>query len=374
MYYLASIIIFLCGPILAAGLPFVLKKLHLWRYLPTLVPRWPSLPGFLPFSPIRAYGNHPTSRRTAVVQGATLGLAMLSIFLLVGAQPDFSADGYNQVRNAAVAGVLCGVGIIAAHSVLRYLLVARHSALALARLGISGVWCSHEDETLLSKSVRPLVRKADAALNGKDSVTDTEDRQRRCHFARELLKSVDKHKFLAAISVDGLDVFKLLAKTFEHPELGPHGALHGAKIRLLVVPPRCGRMDWQKPSLSCAEAALARIGRSAEEHWRMMKHVLSLRSHWADQYGVQVDFRFMESRPLFACLISGTRVWLNRWPNREQQWIELQLQRENKGLATVVRDHFSSEWSIASVEMEYFLSPEQPGSTAIKKEEFMLQE
>lgn len=368
MVSLAAVIVGWLLPLAAFVLPMLLQYRYVSRFIPSL-PRNPSRPGFEGASRIRAteWGER-YPRLIAIGYGLILGTSMLSGRVLGVPRGLNDMEHFVAVRDAVMLGALVGSGVILA-IVLARITVSHHRAGQwLARLGVSGVWHGTRRLRWPLRLLRSTADGAESLLaearlpGGPAPSAEVAD-----GFAAEIKRTVAQHKAIDVISPDGLDVLAMLSHSEENPLLGPDLSIRGAKIRLLLLPPQNGRTDPERRRLSCAEVALARLERSPEEHWRLLKHAFGVTKAWSEQHGVQIEMRFMENRPAFACLISGTRVWAHPWPNAKQLWIELQERLSSSSLAGGIKDYFATEWGCASAQLSIPLTDGATGSTIIRK-------
>ena len=147
----------------------------------------------------------------------------------------------------------------------------------------------------------------------------------------------------------------------------PHPALKGAKVRLMLVPPRSGQVDPERQHSSSAESSLNRLERLPEQHWRDLQHVMEVRKIWAEQHGVDIEIKFVEDRPVFQTMIVGRECWFRPWSAAGSAWMQVTQNGRQGQFHDMVRDSFVNSWSHANNQLNSQLTAGPTGSQMIRK-------
>ncbi|MCI0652836.1 MAG: hypothetical protein L0Z55_13235 [Planctomycetes bacterium] len=369
MNTLAVVLLCVVSPLAALAAPFLFQLApvrrirDLYKYLPIRRPRF-----LAPAPRISARKATSTGRLRLLIEGVLLSGCVIAALLSAADEVRRGSAALTTYPGSVLMGVAAGIALIAGIHLVSATIQSHRMAARFSALGITGFWRDSAATSILSRSSQAFLWRIEQALaKWRLPGAAVAEEPPGTGFRETLIAAVAAAGSFDALSCDGLDLLKTLARNPDDLAQGPHPAVKEARLRLLVLPPRSRHVDPGCQRLTCAEAALGRIGRSAEEQWRLLKHALAVRNLWAEQFGVKFDLRFIESRPAFACLLAGPRGWMHTWPNLGGSWIELEQGGDKGSLYPAVEGLFLGEWAAASDELEVPLG-NRPGSTVIRKE------
>ena len=273
--------------------------------------------------------------RLFVIPGVFLFLTMIASYGAWNVLPGPTVKHCTLVGSACFSGFCAGLALLGVGVLLRQSYTEGRSSKLLRQMGLAGVWQGEES------AVVP--------------------------FAKELMTGIQNESRLDAIGIDGRMLLRLFSDPSQPEFTAPHPALIGAQIRLLLLPPRSYRIDPERSRMTCAEEALSRLNRSPEEHWRHLHDSLQIRDRWTKEYGVTIQIKFLEERPVFSTLMVGSRVWFRPWDATRALWIEGQDEKLAHRLVSALRDQFVSFWSTASQDLKFPQAPDLTGSVFIRR-------
>lgn len=334
MYLCLSSLLFLGAPVAAAFLPILLRKTAAAELFHCFA--LGSGPRGLRSAELRPAELNPRADRLlrTIIPGAVLFITVLGVHCARGAWPGTSAAALGPLRDSLFIGLPLALVPFAFWLSVRQGWNACRCTRAFDRMGIVGTWVCPQD--------------------------------RDAPFRDALIAAVGARKTLDAVGSDGLSILELLTARGADTFAKPHPALVGAHIRLLLVPPRSDAVDPERGRLTCAEEALSRLGRSSEDHWRYLRQALDVCRVWSDNSDIELEVKFLQSRPAFRSLIVGTQVWMRPWDAPEGMWIEARDQLRGQRIAAAMHDHFLSAWAYARSD-ETVAQP-VPGSVIMRKD------
>lgn len=343
MYQLFGLALMILTPPALFAVPFVLRLPRVRLLLNQLAKRLPRrAPKHVGFQPLDSKKlptpNERQARQKSFIQGGFLAAFSILCMASLGAFPDDTSRDFTQLRNSVLFAVFGGLGLLAASEQFREARLSQRCTRVFDILGLRGTWSE-----------------------------PGAGREQPLSFRKRVLEEVARHRSLQMLGSDGLTLFRALSHPAHKPLEVPHPALAGAKIQLLLVPPRSKAVDPERKRCSCAEEALARIKVSPEHHWRDLQHALEIRNRWTTQYDLHIDVRFVEERPLFHMLHSGRRAWFRPWASSGEQWIETQGGSKRDQMHDIVHDAFVHAWARANRELCFSLTAGPTGSTYIRK-------
>ncbi len=336
MTELLSASLFLIAPLVAAAAPYLAERYRLAQRLP--LERLPRLSrsGYAPlpepFSPTPTPSAFAQPVRLST-RHAFSGAVMFTVQFATcyGFLELVETASLLVLSVALCAGILMGFAALALVREVLAAFKALRPARALSKLGVSSV---HLD---------------------KDPAA----------FKNSILESVRAGHELEIVCSDGLDLLRALSHNARPALEAPHPDLRGARIHMLLLPPRSGTIDYETRGRSTAEVAIARLGRSPEDHWRLLHAALEVQERWVREYGLVIKVRFLETRPAFRVVRAGSRAWFQPWGSNEA-WIETKPSDEC-GLNRALRGLIIEADAQAKSEVEYPLSAGPTKTTFIKK-------
>ncbi|MEM7163920.1 MAG: hypothetical protein AAF581_00565 [Planctomycetota bacterium] len=270
-----------------------------------------------------------------LLAGSAIGIAALTADrpLAVG------ADTTRLVIGLTVGTLLGGAAMYLIEHV-RSAVVALRCARQLAACGVAGTWVAG-----------PLTSR------------------RELPFEDALIRATTEAQTLDVIDTDALSTLASLS----HPAHGlleaPHPALHGTKLRLLVTPLRCSKIDPERKRSSCAEEALSRVAVPPEQQWQRLQQLQQIQQRWRAEFSTDVEVRFVEDRPCTHLVLTENEAWFRPWVSDGNLWTEVDACHDGNlgSLHAILRDAFLSAWADAQAEPVHN-PPAQGSSFAYKKQ------
>lgn len=241
-------------------------------------------------------------------------------------------DGLMVVIGGGSLGVVLGTSFLVLSNILGGALRGVPPIRRLTSLGVTAVW----------KSKRPVP------------------------FQSDVVRMLKAGGSLDVICHDALDLMTALSHPAHGPLAAPNPALKQHTVRFLVLPPQSQRRDPEFAQRSTAEVGLLKLGLSPEEHWRRLATLLETRRRWQEEYGVNVEIRFLENRPSFRMICAGNRVWFQPW-EETACWLEAVENGLQRKFFSAMRDHFVDAWGTSACELSVNLNQGPTKSTFIKK-------
>ncbi|HIA26871.1 MAG TPA: hypothetical protein EYN79_01915 [Planctomycetes bacterium] len=174
-----------------------------------------------------------------------------------------------------------------------------------------------------------------------------------------LLKNAAGSTTLDILTLDAIEILESLSHNAHPPLNSPNPQIEGARIRLLVLPPRSQRIDPRRRARTCAEEMLSRTGLASETHWQRLQQTIETITRWQDSRGPKVEIRFLEEAPGIEMVRTDNLSWFRPWSGDDQDWLETC----DGPWSEAIGDRFECAWQDASDELSFRLSPSMgPGS------------
>jgi hypothetical protein len=326
LHPLLDILLTLAALGLAAAAPFLLQHPRTASLFSRLRPRSRPEPGFTALAP----GLEPgAGARLPVLRAILLVGLVLTSTLALGDPAPVAGRLVSPV--AAFLGLAFGLTLLGVMRLRRRCVNLERGMACMQETGIDGTWVGTE-----------------AAPLG---------------FSSRLIEALGASNGCSLITPSGLSAFAALSHPAREPLSAPHPSLAGKSIRLLVLPPRSGRTDPARRRRSCAEEALTRSGVTPEQHWSRLQQALEVQQRWIEEYGCDVQVRFLEGRPVHAVVVAAEQGWFRPWFGPAEVWTAVSARPRGRDLHTCLVDQFESAWQEGAEELSVAVRPD--GTTAV---------
>lgn len=336
---IAAPLALLCAPALSTRGPLLRVRAVLSGPVRRLLQACsPQTTGHTPF--LRSNATPAPSKDLAwhCAYGVILAGSAVGTAVVCARGPLAAVNSTSQLTITLGTGTLLGIALVALCRHLREAVIALRCARQLSHCGVTGTWTA-----------------------------DPATRDRGLPFDDALLQAAADSEVVDVIDTDALAALTSLSHPAHADLEAPHPNLHGTRLRLLVVPLRCNKIDPERKRSSCAEEALARAAVAPEHQWQRLQQLQQVQHQWRAEFSTEIEVRFVEDRPCTHLVSTDSAAWFRPWVSDGQVWTEVRSAHESDtgSLHSVLRDSFLSAWADATPEPAYNAPPQ--GSTFVVK-------